>query len=165
MSIESKLHIDDQKVKVLQFSFDYQQGADYNGRPSTKPVFKGLWLTIETQKNLKLEEWAIAVNQKKQLELHLSPTILGGKTRILYFFDAHLVKWDVNFTSIGSNPMTETLYITCAGVKDSESTVEYEAYWRETYFDNIPVTTINNEEQEAQEEEETGYQTAIALSL
>jgi len=164
MSIEAKLHIDNKEIKILQFKFDYQQGTDYTGRPSTKPVFSGLWLTVETQKNLDLEAWAMAASQKKQLEIHLSPTALVGKTRKLYFYDAHLVKWQVNYNSTGNKPMTETLYITAAGIKDGAALTEYTAYWRETFTSNTPITKRNQNQDEAQEEE-TGYQTAIALSL
>jgi len=120
--------------------------ADKNGRPFGKAVFRGIRVVLEAEKDLNLEEWATARNQKKQLELHLIPTVLGGKTHIIHFIDfidAHLVELVTNFTSRGETSMTETLYITCAGVRDGTTGTEYSAYWRRTYFDNIPANTIN----------------------
>ena len=71
---------------------------------------------------------------------------MGGKTRKLYFYDCHLVNWKNSFSSTGSNPMSETLDITCAGVEDSTSTGVYSAYWRETFKeDNVAPTTLDNE--------------------
>lgn len=39
MSVKAKLIIDEMEVNVLWFTFEFNQGADYNGRPSQKPVF------------------------------------------------------------------------------------------------------------------------------
>ncbi|MCF6349810.1 MAG: hypothetical protein L3J23_02115 [Flavobacteriaceae bacterium] len=134
-------------MNVLSYYYDFYQPTDANNRPSGKPIFQGVRIVLETQQDLSLEEWAIAANQKKQLELHLSPTTLGGKTRIIYLIDAHLVKWDVNFTNTSSTPMTETLFITCGGLR--EGSVEYEAYWRTTYPSKaIPTKVRNNQEEE-----------------
>ncbi|MCF6350195.1 MAG: hypothetical protein L3J23_04075 [Flavobacteriaceae bacterium] len=157
MSIKATLHIDDKKLNVLYYYYDFYQPTDANNRPSGKPVFQGIRIVLETQQDLSLEEWAAAANQKKQLELHLSPITLGGKTRIVYFIDAHLVKWDVNFTNKSSAPMTETLFITCGGLK--EGTVEYEAYWRTTYPNKATPIVRNNQEEakEITEKEETDY--------
>ncbi|MCF6350613.1 MAG: hypothetical protein L3J23_06220 [Flavobacteriaceae bacterium] len=161
MSIKTTLHIDDKKINVLSYYYEFYQPTDANNRPSGKPIFQGVHIVLETQQDLSLEEWATAANQKKQLKLHLSPITLGGKTRIVYFIDAHLVKWDVNFTNKSSTPMTETLFITCGGLK--EGTVEYEAYWRTTYPNKAIPMVRNNQEEEP--EEKTGYITALELSL
>ncbi|ADV50563.1 hypothetical protein Celal_3297 [Cellulophaga algicola DSM 14237] len=71
---------------------------------------------------------------------------MGGKTRKLYFYDCHLVGWKNDFSATGSNPMSETLEITCAGVEDSNSNGVYSAYWRETFKDSTNETqTVNKE--------------------
>ena len=164
MSIQAKLHIDDQEIKIIRFRYDFDQPTDVNGRPLGKPILRGLWAVVETQKALSLEEWAMASNQKKQLAIHLTPTLLGGKTRIINFIDTHLVRWEVNYSGTGTAPMTETLYITAAGLKDGAATTEYTAYWRETFPNNAPITTRNNNEEEEQEEE-TGFLVDLELSL
>ncbi|MCF6351285.1 MAG: hypothetical protein L3J23_09720, partial [Flavobacteriaceae bacterium] len=149
MSIEAKLIIDGKEIKVLSYNFSFDQIADTNGRPSSKPVFNGLWVVIESQKGVNLEEWAIAINQDKLVELHIAPVVLGGKTKIYYFLNSHLVKWQVYFSATGIQPMTEALLIKSAGVKDSNSTEQYEAYWLTAQPNTTPVTTINyNEEKE-----------------
>ncbi len=149
MSVKAKLIIDEKEINVLLFSFGFNQGTDTNGKPTIKPVFVGLKLIIETRKDLNLADWSFAPNQTKQLELHIYPVILGGKTRKLYFYDCHLLHWENHFASSGNRPMSETLHISAAGVKDSNSTVEYSAYWRETFKeDNIEPTTINRKEEE-----------------
>ena len=102
-------------------------------------------MVIETKKDLNLADWSFAPNQTKQLELHIYPVILGGKTRKLYFYDCHLVNWNNHFSSIGNQPMSEKLHITAAGVRDSNSTSEYSAYWRTTYpQQEIEPTTLDN---------------------
>ncbi|PZW36964.1 hypothetical protein LX95_02913 [Mesonia algae] len=64
MSVKAKLIIDEMEVNVLWFTFGFNQGADYNGRPSQKPVFVGLKLVIETRKDLNLADWSFTPNQK-----------------------------------------------------------------------------------------------------
>ncbi len=100
-------------------------------------------LIIETRKDLNLADWSFAPNQTKQLELHIYPVILGGKTRKLYFYDCHLLHWENHFASSGNRPMSETLHITSAGMEDSNSAGVYSAYWRKTYRDdNVEATVL-----------------------
>ncbi|QXP58266.1 type VI secretion system tube protein TssD [Olleya sp. HaHaR_3_96] len=131
--IKAKILIDGKEINVLWFSFGFNQEAGHSGRPSQRPVFIGLKLIIETRKDLNLTGWSFSPNQTKQIELHIYPIIIGGRTRKLYFYDCHLVNWKNAFSSTGSNPISETLEITCAGVEDSTSAGVYSAYWRETF--------------------------------
>ncbi|QCE40960.1 type VI secretion system tube protein TssD [Psychroserpens sp. NJDZ02] len=147
MSVTGKLIIDDKEINILSFSFRFNQIADINGKPTIKPIFQGLKLVIETRKDLDLADWAFAANQTKQLELRIYPAILGGKTRKLYFYDCHLVNWTNNFSSTGNQPISETLNITAAGVKGSNSTVEYSASWRTTFpQQEVEPTIIESDE-------------------
>lgn len=140
--VKAKLIIDGKEINVLWFTFGFNQGADRSGRPSQRPVFVGLKLIIETRKDLNLAEWSFSPNQTKQLELHIYPVILGGRTRKLYFYDCHLVNWKNAFSSTGSNPMSETLEITAGGMEDSNSAGVYSAYWRETFSDTVAPTVV-----------------------
>ncbi len=142
--VKAKLIIDGKEINVLCFHFSFSQGADTTGRPSQKPVFVGLKLIIETQKDLNLADWSFSLNQTKQIELHIYPVVMGGKIRKLYFYYCHLVNWKNDFSSTGSNPMSETLEITCAGVEDSNSNGVYSAYWRETYPEDNSQENQNN---------------------
>ncbi|WP_346881593.1 type VI secretion system tube protein TssD [uncultured Algibacter sp.] len=147
MSIQAKLLIDDIEVNVLRFHLEFNQQSDINGRPLTKPVFNGLSIIIETRKDLDFTDWATAPNQTKQLELHITPRVLGSKTRKLYFYDCHLLHWKNNFRALGKQPMSEKLSISCGGVKDSQFGAEYSAHWRVTYpSNNVVATTINRNE-------------------
>ena len=130
---KSNIIIDGKEVNVRWFTINFNQGANPNGRPSQKPIFIGFKLIIETRKDLNLTDWAFSSRQTKQIVLHLNSVILGGKTRKIFFYDCHLVNWKTNFSSTGSDPMTETLEITCAGVEDSNSSGVYSASWRVTY--------------------------------
>ncbi len=146
MSVKAKIIIDEKEINVLSFSFGFNQGADTNGRPSQKPIFVGLQLVIETRKDLNLADWSFAPNQTKQIELHIYPVIMGGKTRKLYFYDCHLVHWDNHFSSTGNQPMTEALHITAAGVEGSNSAGVYSAYWRKTFpQQEVEATTLDND--------------------
>ncbi len=148
MSVKARLLIDELEVNVLNFSFGFDQGSDSVGRPNQKPIFWGLNLTIETRKDLNLADWAIASNDIKQLELHIYPVILGGKTRKINFIDCHLLNWENNFSSTGNEPLAETLRISSAGLKDSNSAAEYSAYWRTTMPDSDVEETVLEEEED-----------------
>lgn len=174
--VKAKLLIDGKEINVLWFTFEFSQGTDRSGRPSQRPIFVGLKLIVETRKDLNLAEWSFAPNQTKQLELHIYPVILGGRTRKLYFYDSHLVNWNNNFTSTGNQPMSETLHISSAGVEDSNSEGVYSAYWRETFKDdNVEatvveeptpsITNINQIHPETKETlKETTYTESVALT-
>ncbi len=131
--VKATLIIDGKEVNVRWFTINFNQGANPNGRPSQIPVFIGFKLIIEARKDLNLTDWAFSSRQTKEIVLHLNSVILGGKTRKIFFYDCHLVNWKTNFSSTGSDPMTETLEITCAGVEDSNSSGVYSASWRVTY--------------------------------
>ena len=146
--VKAILIIDGKEVNVRWFTINFNQGANPNGRPSQKPIFVGFKLIIETRKDLNLTEWSFSSRQTKQIVLHLNSVIVGGKTRKIFFYDCHLVNWKTNFSSTGSDPMTETLEITCAGVEDSNSFGVYSASWRETFPDlEVEPTVIDQEEE------------------
>ncbi len=140
--VKAILIIDGKEVNVRWFTINFNQGANPNGRPSQIPVFIGFKLIIETRKDLNLTEWAFSSRQTKQIVLHISSVIVGGKTRKIFFYDCHLVNWKTNFSSTGSDPMTETLEITCAGVEDSNSFGVYSASWRTTFKEDTVEPTV-----------------------
>jgi len=146
MSVKAILIIDDKEVNVLNFDFSYQKQADTNGRPTGKAVFNGINIAIESRKDLNLADWAIAPNEKKQLQLHIYPRFLNSKTRKFALYDCHLLHWNNNFSATGIEPLKEILNISCAGVKDSDSTKEYAAYWRETFDNDVEATVITKNE-------------------
>ncbi len=133
MSVQAKVIIDHQEINLLYYDYGFNQKTDISGRPCTKPVFVGLTIEIESRRDIEFAEWAFAANQTKQIELHITPVLMGGKTRKLYFYDCHLLNWKNHFISTGNQPMSETLYISAAGVKDTSSTAEYSTYWRTTF--------------------------------
>lgn len=145
MSFRAKIIIDDIEVNVLRFNFRFKQGANENGHPCEIPTFRGLEVLIESRSDLNLAEWSFAPDMAKQVELHIYPVNLDGRTRRLYFFDSHLIGWKHNFSSTGTLPLTEQLTITAAGVKDSTTEEEYSMYWRTTYPDKGATSTTIDE--------------------
>ena len=147
MSVQAKIIIDDEEINALWFSFGYQRHADVNGRPTTKGVFLGLRVAIESRRTLNLAYWAFAPNLTKEIELHISSRFGEGRTRKLKLYDCHLLRWDNRFTANGSQPMHEILHISAGGVKDNNSAVEYSAPWRKTFdMDDVEPTTLDQEE-------------------
>jgi len=147
MSVKAKMIIDDEEINALWFSFGYQRHADVNGRPTTKGVFLGLRVAIESRRTLNLAYWAFAPNLTKEIELHISSRFGEGRTRKLKLYDCHLLRWDNRFTANGSQPMHEILHISAGGVKDNNSAVEYSASWRKTFdMDDVEPTTLDQEE-------------------
>lgn len=143
MSIQAFLYVDDKKLNVLESSYSFKQESDYNGKPSSKPRFVGLHLVIESTKDDELIEWMINPNMSKQLKLQYIPRILGTKTRAVDFIDAHCIEYPEHFNSDGTNPMTTSLNITSAGVK--EGTTEFSEYWRTTFPNITPITEKEEE--------------------
>lgn len=146
MSIQSKLIVDDRVSNVLKWNFAFDQKADYNNRPSGKPIFKGISITLEADKNTDLMEWMISPNMTKQFELHLTPTTFISKTRKLLFNDAHCIEYKLNYNSDTKRPLSIELFITAAGFKDSLTGAEHSEYWRVTYPNTTPLTNIEQEE-------------------
>jgi len=143
MSVQAKIIIDDEEINALWFSYGYQRHADVNGRPTTKGVFLGLRLAIESRKTLNLAHWAFAPNLTKEIELHISSRFGEGRTRKLKLYDCHLLRWDNRFTANGNQPMHEILHISAGGVKDNNSAVEYSAPWRKTFdMDDVEPTVL-----------------------
>lgn len=150
MSVKAVLTIDDDiEINILSYRFSYQKQADINGRPTNKAVFNGVHFVIESRKGLNLADWATAQNEKKQLKIQIYPRFMGSKTRKIVLYDCHLLHWRNDFLSTGTDPLQETLYVSCAGVKDSNSSTQYDAYWRQTYDSTAtPVILSQDEEQE-----------------
>lgn len=149
MSIQAKLIIDEKELNLLHFNFSFSQTANDIGRPSGQPTFNGLIATIESQKDSNVAEWSISKGETKQIEIHIFPRVLGGRIRKIFLYDCHLVNWNNVFYSSGSQPLSETLKITCGGIKTSYSTTEFSTYWRETFSDDTTAATqLEHEEEE-----------------
>ena len=126
MSFKIELIIDEHNLNVLHYSLTFHQGADATGRPSQKPVFQGVTLTFESQKGVDLMLWMISSGLTKTIKLKITPRD-GGRSRIITFYDAHLLGWLTNFDANGTKPLSETLQISAGGIKDSISNAEYTA--------------------------------------
>ena len=150
MSVKAIIIIDEKEINVLEFSFGFDRGADSTGRPNQKALFLGLELQIESRKDVNLLDWSIDPSLSKQLELLIYPVTLGGKTRKINFIDCHLLNWNNNFSSTSDDPLAETLHISSAGIKDSNSSLEYSSYWRTT-MPNQDIEETELEEQVAPE--------------
>ncbi len=145
MYFTGKLIIDDIAVNILRYNISFDQKASENGKPSQRPLFLGLSLTIEVNKKLDLGTWAVADYLAKQIEIQLKPVVEGGRSRRIKLFDAHLVTWKTNFSAVDNRPMSETLFITAAGVEDTHSAGVYSAKWRKTFSgEAVEPATLDN---------------------
>ncbi len=140
MAIQAKLYLDDKEINVIACNFSYKQETDHTGRPTNKPRYMGMEMVVEVRKDVDFMELTIAPDMKKQLEIHFIPIHLTSKIRKIKLIDSHFVRNTVNYAADGITPITETLFITSAGVKDTNSETEYSATWRTTFADNTPVT-------------------------
>ncbi|WP_299223082.1 type VI secretion system tube protein TssD [uncultured Aquimarina sp.] len=148
MAIQAKFYIDDVEINVLESSFSFKQNSDNTGRPTSKPIYVGLYLVVETRKDFNFMELTINPDRSKQLELHYLSANFSGKTRKIKFVDSHFVQHTTQYSSDGVTPMTETLFIRSGGVIDSNSGSEYSSHWRTTFPSSVPVTTVNEEQEE-----------------
>lgn len=65
MSFLSKLNIDGNEMNVLECSFEFTQGADYNGRPAENPRGGQIKLLIESTSKTDFMDWAISPEMMK----------------------------------------------------------------------------------------------------
>jgi len=103
-----------------------------------KEIMIGLDVIIESTKDTDILDWIVNPNISKQIEISISPRMLNGKGRKLFFIDAHCVNYTENFDGKNEQPMTTSLHITSAGMR--EGTTEFSEYWRVTYPNTAPIT-------------------------
>jgi len=149
MSFKAQVIIDNKIINVLWFTFEFNRYADASGKPTSAGIFRGLTLAIETRKTINFAEWAFSSTERKNIELHIFPIILGGRTRVIKLYDCYLLNWDNIFSATNRQPMHEILHISAGGFKDTNSYAEYSAPWRKSFdHDDVKPTVLEDDEKE-----------------
>lgn len=140
MAIKALFHIDDISINVISCSYKFIKNIDYTGRPISAGRYIGLKLVIESQKDYDFTLWSTSNSLMKQIALHFVTHFMDGKTRKVKFIDSELVEHTTQYTHNTKEPLTETFFITSAGVEDSNSAGIYSAHWRVTFPNKAPIT-------------------------
>lgn len=140
MSIQAILHFDGKQLNIHQVQYGFKQNADDTGRPSYNPRFIGLDLVVEATKDNDFWEWVIHNYLAKQIKIQFIPRLMGSKSRIVEFIDAHCIHYTLNYNSTNTELVTITLKITAAGVKDHSTGTMFEEHWLTTRPANVAVT-------------------------
>jgi len=148
MSFKAQVIIDNKIINVLWYTFEFNRYADASGKPTSAGIFRGLTIAIETRKTINFAEWAFSSTERKNIELHIFPIILGGRTRVIKLYDCYLLNWDNIFSSTNRQPMHEILHISAGGFKDTNSYVEYSAPWRKSFdHDDVKPTVLEDDDE------------------
>lgn len=129
MSSKAILVIDGKEFVMLTFSYSFKQGENNTEKQSQRPVFNGLVAVVEIQNDASFYDWMLTSTLDKEVKIFLISKRLGSHTRILSFFNAHLVHLKVNYLANSKIPASITLRINARGFEDSFSLGVYAASW------------------------------------
>ncbi len=131
MGIITKLQIEDTSLNILWFRFSFNQSANTNGYPSSKPT-GGLWdITFETQKNDLFFNKLVNNEMINYLKIVITPAKLDTKSKTIELRDVHVIEHRNNFNGINSDPMKTYVKLSPASmVKNGEPV--FVKYWKIT---------------------------------
>ena len=126
--------------------------ADDTGIPYSKPVFKGLRMTVGPEAIGVFLAYAASAHEKiDKMELVYQPELLGTSgSKTITFYDCYVLSCKVTYNIKHVHPYTAEVFISAGGVKDSNAFLEYSAYWRTTY--DPPFSLPEPEEREEEPE-------------
>ncbi|PKV48880.1 hypothetical protein ATE84_0896 [Aquimarina sp. MAR_2010_214] len=148
MGIIAKLYVNGQVYNVLESEQGIIQSSDETGRPTSRPFHTGLKAAIESTKDTYFFEKAIHPTQQiQEIILEYSDSMPGRRTRRIRFVDCYVTFDSIHFKANDTDPLTETLLITAAGIEDSHSQGKYTTPRQETEFlsNQAPLTTQEEE--------------------
>ncbi len=116
MSFKAKLKVGGKEVNVLQVSYDLNQEVDATGRPSAITRGGRIKLQVESTGDSFFFEWMVNNFERKDGVVTFLKRDTDAKLKELEFKEGYLVKYEENFESINSIPMTETFTISARSI-------------------------------------------------
>ena len=111
MSFLSKLNIEGDELNVLDCSFEFSQGADYNGRPAENPRGGQIKLLVESTSKTDFMDWAISPEMVKNGIITFYKRENMASLKKIEFKNAYCLHYREHFNSIDSQPMQTQLII------------------------------------------------------
>jgi hypothetical protein len=135
MGIIARLYANGRVYIVLRSDHGIKQRSDETGRPISRPFHTGLTVVIEVTKDTFFFEKAVHPTQQiQEIILEYTDSMPGSRTRRIRFVDCYVTLDHTEFKANGTDPLTETITITAAGIEDSHSQGKYTTPRRETAF-------------------------------
>ncbi|MCF6349779.1 MAG: hypothetical protein L3J23_01950 [Flavobacteriaceae bacterium] len=117
MSFLAKINIDDDEMNVLDCTFTFEQGTDYNGRPSQKPKGGQISILLESTGKTNFLEWMISPNMSKKGKITFFKRDNLASLKTVEFTEAYCIKYSENFNSIDSQPLKTRIIISAKKIK------------------------------------------------
>lgn len=111
MSFLSKLNIEGDELNVLDCSFEFSQGADYNGRPAENPRGGQIKLLVESTSKTDFMDWAISPEMVKNGIITFYKRENMASLKKIEFKNAYCLHYREHFNAIDSQPMQTQLII------------------------------------------------------
>ncbi|KAB1067634.1 hypothetical protein F6U93_10130 [Tamlana haliotis] len=111
MSFLSKLNIESDEMNVLDCSFEFSQGADYNGRPAENPRGGQIRLLVESTSKTDFMDWAISPEMVKNGVITFYKRENMASLKKVEFKNAYCLHYHEHFNAHDTEPMQTQLVI------------------------------------------------------
>lgn len=122
MSFLSQLTIDDDTMNVLKCSFSFEQGADYNGRPSQKPRGGQVSILLESTNKTDFLDWMISPNMTKDGEIIFYKRDNMSSLKTIVFKEAYCLSYNEDFDAVSDDPLRTQVVISAKEIKVKDTT-------------------------------------------
>lgn len=117
MSFLSKLNLEGNEMNVLDCTFEFTQGADYNGRPAENPRGGQIKILIESTGSVDFLDWMVSSNMTKSGSITFFKRENMASLKKIEFKDAYCLNYKERFNAENSQPMQTQLLISAKEVK------------------------------------------------
>lgn len=121
MSFKAKFKVDGREYDVLDCTYDAAQEVDATGRPSSVNRAGRVKLTVQGDGTTALFEWMCNNFERKNGSVQFVKRDSDATLKELKFTEGYLVKYQENFDSTGTNPLTETFTISARQLEIGEA--------------------------------------------
>lgn len=111
MSFLSKLTIENDEMNVLDCKFEFNQGADYTGRPSEKPRGGQIEILVESTAKTDFLEWMISEDMTKTGSITFFKRENMSNLKKVEFKDAYCLHYKEHFNAVNNEPLQTSLII------------------------------------------------------
>lgn len=111
MSFSSKLKVGGKEFNILKAKYKLFQEIDATGRPSSETRGGTITVTVESTGDSFFYEWMADSFDRKDGTIEYSKRDTDAKLKEVKYTEAYMVKYEEEFDSTGTNPLTETFTI------------------------------------------------------
>jgi hypothetical protein len=122
MSFLSKLVIGSDEMNVLDCTFEFSQGADYNGRPAEKTRGGQIKLLIESTSKTDFLDWAISPDMVKNGVITFYKRENMASLKKVEFKNAYCLHYKEHFNAIDEHAMQTQIVISAKEITIKDTT-------------------------------------------